>query len=84
MLPWLAGLDRARCATHCVGLADAVRAGLGLPAAGRRSWRSTVPDAADRLAAAGVAGSLRAGAVRLSFHLYNTADDVDRVLDALA
>jgi selenocysteine lyase/cysteine desulfurase len=32
----------------------------------------------------GVAGSLRAGAVRLSFHLYNTADEVDRVLDALS
>ena len=35
------------------------------------------------LAAAGVVGSLRAGAVRLSFHLYNTADDAARVLDAL-
>lgn len=84
VLPWLAGLDRGAVHEHCVGLADAVRAGLGLPATGSAIVAVDRPGAADRLAAAGIAGSLRAGAVRLSFHLYNTADDVDRVLGALA
>ena len=41
-LPWLAGLDLAAVRAHCAGLADTVRAGLGLPPArlgdhGRRS-----------------------------------------------
>jgi selenocysteine lyase/cysteine desulfurase len=83
VLPWLAGLDPAAVREHCVGLADAVRSGLGLPPAGSAIVAVDRPGAADRLAAAGVVGSLRAGAVRLSFHLYNTADDVDRVVDAL-
>ena len=38
---------------------------------------------AERLAAAGVRCATRAGRVRLSFHLYNTEDDVDRALAAL-
>src|SRR4029450_3639965 len=33
VLPWLAGLDRAAVRAHCVGLADAGRTGLDLPAA---------------------------------------------------
>jgi selenocysteine lyase/cysteine desulfurase len=83
VLPWLAGLDRAAVHEHCGGLADAVRTGLGLPPAGSAIMAVDRPGAADRLKAAGVVGSLRAGAVRLSFHLYNTAADVDAALDAL-
>jgi selenocysteine lyase/cysteine desulfurase len=83
VLPWLAGLDRAAVREHCVGLADAVRAGLGLPPAGSAIVAVDRPGAAERLRAAGVVGSLRAGAVRLSFHLYNNAADAARVLDAL-
>jgi len=83
VLPWLAGLDRGAVRDHCVGLADAVRAGLEMPPAGSAIVAVDRPGAADRLAAAGVVGSLRAGAVRLGFHLYNTADDADRVLEAL-
>ncbi|CCH34225.1 aminotransferase class V-fold PLP-dependent enzyme [Actinosynnema sp. NPDC047251] len=37
----------------------------------------------ERLAAAGVRSAVRAGRVRLGFHLYNTAEDVDLVLEAL-
>jgi selenocysteine lyase/cysteine desulfurase len=83
-LPWLAGLDREAVRAHCVGLADAVCAGLGLPPAGSAIIAVRRPDAGARLATAGVSSSVRAGAVRLAFHLYNTADDVTRVLDALA
>jgi selenocysteine lyase/cysteine desulfurase len=43
------------------------------------------PSAASaRLSAAGVAHSLREGAIRLSPHCYNTADEVDRALASLA
>ncbi|MCX6466392.1 MAG: aminotransferase class V-fold PLP-dependent enzyme [Pseudonocardiales bacterium] len=82
-LPWLAGLDRAAVHAHCAGLGDALRAGLGMPPAGSAIVAVRTPDAARRLAAAGVAAAVRAGAARLSFHLYNTRADVDRALDAL-
>ena len=43
-----------------------------------------IADAAERLRAAGIRASMRAGAVRVGFHLYNTEDDLDRLLDALS
>jgi selenocysteine lyase/cysteine desulfurase len=42
------------------------------------------PDAAERLAAAGVMAAGRGGALRLSCHLYTTEHDVDRALGALS
>ena len=39
--------------------------------------------AAERLAAAGVRAAVRAGNARLSFHVYNTDDDVDAAVAAL-
>jgi selenocysteine lyase/cysteine desulfurase len=83
-LPWLAGLDRAAVHAHCVGLADAFRAGLGLEPAGSAIVAVRRDGALDRLREAGVAAAGRAGAARLSFHLYNTEADVARALDALA
>jgi selenocysteine lyase/cysteine desulfurase len=41
------------------------------------------PDAVARLTAAGVTVAGRAGAARLSFHLYNTEADVERAVAAL-
>ena len=82
-LPWLAGLDAEAVRAHCVGLADTVRNRLGLPPTGSAILSVPRPDAGERLRAAGVTSSVRAGAVRLAFHLYNTDDDVARVLDAL-
>jgi selenocysteine lyase/cysteine desulfurase len=40
-------------------------------------------DAADRLRRAGIRTSVRGGAVRVGFHLYDTKNDLDRLLDAL-
>ncbi|MBB4964030.1 aminotransferase class V-fold PLP-dependent enzyme [Saccharothrix violaceirubra] len=80
-LPWLAALDREAVRDHVVGLADRLRAGLGLGPGGTAIV--SVPASAERLAAAGVTSSARAGRVRLSFHLYNTVEDVDLVLEAL-
>jgi selenocysteine lyase/cysteine desulfurase len=83
-LPWLAGLDRTAVHQHCVGLADRLLTGLGLPLAGSAIVSLDLPDAADRLAAADIRCAVRAGRTRLSFHIYNTDEDVDRALDALA
>ncbi|MEU8469432.1 aminotransferase class V-fold PLP-dependent enzyme [Streptomyces sp. NPDC029006] len=76
---------------HAVGLADRFRAGLAdlghepLPAPG--SAVVSVPALGSRqqgLSEAGIEVSDRAGNLRASFHLYNTAEDVDRLLQALA
>lgn len=82
-LPWLASLDAAAVEAHAVGLAARLRAELQL--APHPSAIVSLPstDAADRLAAAGIRASVRAGAVRVGFHLYNTEDDLDRLVDAL-
>ncbi|MFD7920233.1 aminotransferase class V-fold PLP-dependent enzyme [Streptomyces sp. NPDC059740] len=76
---------------HDTALAERYRSGLaelGLsPVAAPGSAIVSVPGLADaepRLAGAGVAVSARAGHLRASFHLYNTAADVDRLLELLA
>jgi selenocysteine lyase/cysteine desulfurase len=42
-----------------------------------------IAGAAGKLGAAGIRASVRAGAVRVGLHLYNTGNDFDRLLDAL-
>lgn len=76
------GIDRIHA--HDLALANAFRDGLGLPA-GDSAIVSVPcpPDVPERLAAAGVRAAVRAGRVRLSFHLYNSGSDVDAVLRAL-
>jgi selenocysteine lyase/cysteine desulfurase len=69
---------------HCVGLADALRGELGLPPAGSAIVSLPGTAVGDRLAAAGVRSSVRAGGVRVGFHLYNDQNDLDRVVAALA
>ncbi len=82
-LPWLATLDLAAVHQHCVGLADSVLAKLGLPPRGSAVIALDLPGAAERLAAAGITATSRAGRARLSFHLYNTAEDVEMAVAAL-
>lgn len=82
---WLAGVDLARVRDHCVGLADTILTELGRPARGSAIISlDLTAEQSRRLADAGVASAVRAGRTRLSCHLYNTEDDVDRVLRALA
>jgi selenocysteine lyase/cysteine desulfurase len=83
-LPWLASLDRDAVESHCVGLANRLRAELELPLSDSAIVSLPIADAADKLARAGIRASVRAGAVRVGFHLYNTDDDLDRLVDALA
>ncbi|WP_130347975.1 aminotransferase class V-fold PLP-dependent enzyme [Herbihabitans rhizosphaerae] len=82
-LPWIASLDMAEVREHCVGLADSVLAGLGLPPRGSAIISLDMPGGAERLTETGVTFSQRAGRIRLAFHLYNTAEDVALVLRAL-
>lgn len=82
-LPYLASLDRQAVHKHCVGLTDLLLSRLGLPTRGSAIAALDVPDAARRLAEAGVRASVRAGKARVGFHIHNTEADVDRVLDAL-
>ncbi len=74
-----------RIHAHDVALANGFRNGLGLPS-GDSAIVSVPcpPDVPARLAAAGIRAAVRAGRLRLSFHLYNSTSDVDAVLRALA
>lgn len=83
-MPWLASLDRDEVEAHCVGLASRLRSAFDLPASESAIVSLPFPDAADELAKAGIRASVRAGAVRVGFHLYNTDEDLDRLLDAVA
>ncbi|GHE88010.1 aminotransferase class V [Amycolatopsis deserti] len=80
-LPYLASLDLAAVRAHNVKLADTLLTRLGLPERG--SAIVALEADPDALTRAGVTASARAGKARVGFHLYNTEDDVERVMDAL-
>jgi len=79
--PEVAGFVRG----HGAALADLARSGLGRPPVGLPVL--ALPDAggaaADALRRTGCQVASRAGGVRISFHLWNDEDDVDRVVEAL-
>jgi selenocysteine lyase/cysteine desulfurase len=80
-----ADADRDELHRHAAELADGVRERLGL--AGTGSAILALPDPAGalraRLLERGLVVSGRAGRVRLSFHVWNDADDADRAADVL-
>ena len=69
---------------HDLALANRFRAGLELQPSDSAIVSVDIPDAADRLARAGIVAAMRGGRLRTSWHVYNTEGDVDRVLDALS
>ncbi|WEH32808.1 aminotransferase class V-fold PLP-dependent enzyme [Streptomyces sp. AM 4-1-1] len=75
---------------HNTGLAERLRTGLaalGHKTVPEKSATVAAPGLGSRepeLSRAGVLAADRAGNLRVSFHLYNTEADVDRVLDVLA
>lgn len=79
-----------RIGAHDMALADRFRAGLtelGLDYVAKQSPIVTVPGADGaqaRLEAADVITSARNGGLRFSFHVHNSAEDVDRALRVLA
>ncbi len=82
-LPWVASLDRVAVEAHGVGLANRLRAELDMPAVDSPIVSIPGSHNADSLRRAGIRASVRAGSARVGFHLYNTADDLDRLLDVL-
>jgi selenocysteine lyase/cysteine desulfurase len=75
------GVDAIR--DHNVTLANRFRAGLGLAPSDSAIVCADVPDATERLRAAGVIAAERGGRLRVSWHVYNDERDVDMVLEAL-
>ncbi len=69
--------------THDLALANRFRAGIGLAPGDSAIVCAELPGAAERLARAGIIAAIRGGRLRTSWHIYNTEDDVDRVLDVL-
>jgi selenocysteine lyase/cysteine desulfurase len=85
-LPALELLDEVGIAAihrHDLGLANALRGRLGLPASDSPIVTLAAAGGLERLRAAGIRASVRAGAVRVSFHLHNTDADVEAVARAL-
>lgn len=68
---------------HDLALANRFRAGLDLQASDSAIVSVDLPDAASRLERAGIVAAMRGGRLRTSWHIYNTEDDVDRVLEVL-
>lgn len=69
---------------HAVGLTDDFRSAVGLaPGGSAITALDLLPGAEERVMAAGIAGAIRAGRLRLSFHLNNSAADVETAADAL-
>lgn len=82
-LPWPAALDRTAVEAHVLGLADRLRAGLGLAPSASPIVAIPTSRTIDALHRAGIRASVRAGAVRVGFHLYNTQSDLESLIEAL-
>jgi selenocysteine lyase/cysteine desulfurase len=82
-LPWLASLDRRAIEAHTLGLANRLRTELSLPPTNSAIVSIPTAQAVGALERAGIRASVRAGAVRVGFHLYNSEADLDRLLGAL-
>jgi selenocysteine lyase/cysteine desulfurase len=80
-----AGLDIAEIWSRASGLGDELCDALGIPQQHQAIVTWDDPDRVDleRLVAAGIRASGRAGRLRASFHLWNTEQDVADVLRAL-
>lgn len=84
-LPLFADSDPAARRAHAVALASRVRRAAGTAETGSAIVALPDPDGrvAQRLTDAGCRYAMRAGQVRLAFHVTNDDDDVERVLAAL-
>jgi cytidyltransferase-like protein len=86
-LELIAELGVERIAEHNLALARSFAAQIGVGEPGAPIVRVAVDDAdgtVARLAERGMKASVRADAVRLAFHFYNSDEDVDLALEALA
>jgi selenocysteine lyase/cysteine desulfurase len=83
-LELLADIGSAALHEHAVGLANAFRMGVGLPPGESAIVSVDLRDGAEqRVEQARITGAMRAGKLRLSFHLNNSDDDVAAAVGAL-
>ncbi len=84
-LRMFAGLDAAEVWARASGLGDQLCEALGIPQQHQAIVTWADPDGSDlqKLGAAGIRASGRAGRLRASFHLWNDESDVEAVLRAL-
>jgi len=83
-LELLTEIGAAALHAHPLGLAERFRSAVGLPPGDSAIVSlAVVPGADERLRRADVSAAIRAGRLRLAFHLNNTADDADRAAEAL-
>jgi len=68
---------------HDVGLANELRAGLGLEASNSPIVSLELPADLEKQRLDGLVTAFRAGRLRVGFHLYNTSDEVAQVLEAV-
>jgi selenocysteine lyase/cysteine desulfurase len=80
-----ASLDIREVWAHAAGLGDRLCDALGIPQQHQAivTWADPQKKELEKLVAAGIRASGRAGRLRASFHLWNTAADVDAVVAAL-
>ena len=69
---------------HDLRLANLFREGLGLEPGDSAIVSAELPEAEERLRGTPVMAAARAGMLRTSWHVYNTEDDVERVLGYLS
>ncbi|GAA4157274.1 aminotransferase class V-fold PLP-dependent enzyme [Gryllotalpicola daejeonensis] len=84
-LELFAGLDLEAVRAHDVGLADELRAALGLPATGSAivTWADPGGRDVQAMTDAGLTVSGRAGNARVAFHVWNDERGVARIVDAV-
>lgn len=80
----LADIGVGALGAHGVRLANRLRDALGLAPERSAILSLNAPGARERLERANIKASVRGQAVRVCFHLYNSDDDVDAVVAALA
>jgi selenocysteine lyase/cysteine desulfurase len=68
---------------HDLRLANRFREGLGLPPGDSAIVSAELPEAEELLRGTRVMAAARAGLLRTSWHVYNTDDDVDELLELL-
>ena len=79
----IASIGVASIFEHDVGLANRLRAGLDMPPSSSAIVTLPIPGGAAHLAGMGIQATEWRGILRLSFHLYNSEDDVTRTVAAL-
>lgn len=84
-LELLASLDPATIGTHNIGLANRLRAGLGMPPGDSAIVSTNLsPSQVAALDELGVNVASRDGRTRFSFHLYNSEAEVEKTVAALS